>query len=77
MPNIHVDDAAEGALTVRKKIRYKTDKIVLYLSEPDLGHPDGLDILQRHWSCGPPPATRPPPGTGQMSLDTAVGGYVF
>lgn len=34
---------------MRKKIRYEPDRIVLDLSEPDLGHPDGLDILQRHY----------------------------
>lgn len=39
---------AEGALIMRKRIRY-VDGSVLNLSEPDLGHPDGLDILQRHY----------------------------
>jgi len=34
---------------VRRQIRYVPDDIVLDMSEPDLGHPDGLDILQRHY----------------------------
>jgi hypothetical protein len=34
---------------VRKQIRYVPDDIVIDLSEPDLGHPDALDILQRHY----------------------------
>lgn len=33
---------------MRRKIRYVPDNIELDLSEPDLGHPDGLKILQRH-----------------------------
>jgi len=40
---------AEGGLTVRKQIRYVPEDIVLDLSEPDLGHSDGLEILQRHY----------------------------
>ena len=34
---------------MRKKIRYVPEDIVLDLSEPDLGHPDGLEILQLHY----------------------------
>ena len=34
---------------MRKRIRYVPDDVVLNLSEPDLGHPDGLDILQHHY----------------------------
>ena len=34
---------------MRKKILYVLDHIVLDLSEPNLGHPNGLDILQRHY----------------------------
>jgi hypothetical protein len=34
---------------VREKIRYELEHIVLDLSEPDLGHPDALEILQRHY----------------------------
>jgi hypothetical protein len=34
---------------VRKKIRYVPEDIILDLSEPDLGHPGGLEILQRHY----------------------------
>jgi hypothetical protein len=34
---------------MRKQIRYVPDDIVLDLSEPDLGHPFGLDILQYHY----------------------------
>lgn len=34
---------------MRSKILYVPDNIVLDLSEPDLSHPDGLDILQRHY----------------------------
>lgn len=40
---------AGGGFTVRKQIRYGPEDIVLDLSEPDLGHPDGLEILQRHY----------------------------
>jgi hypothetical protein len=36
-------------LPVRRKIRYVPDDIELDLSEPDLGHEDGLDILQCHY----------------------------
>jgi hypothetical protein len=34
---------------VRRKIRYAPDDIELDLSEPDLGHENGLDILQHHY----------------------------
>jgi hypothetical protein len=34
---------------VQRQIRYVPDNIVLDLSKPDLAHPDGLDILQRHY----------------------------
>jgi hypothetical protein len=34
---------------VQRKIRYVADNIELDLAEPDLGHPDGLDILQHHY----------------------------
>jgi hypothetical protein len=37
---------------VRRKIRYVPGNIVLDLSEPDLGCPDGLDILQHHYRQG-------------------------
>jgi hypothetical protein len=40
---------AEDRLTVRRKIRYKTEGVVRDSSEPDLAHPDGLDRLQRHY----------------------------
>lgn len=34
---------------MRREIRYVPDDIVLDLAEADLGHPDGLDILERHY----------------------------
>ena len=34
---------------MREQIRYVPDGIVLDLSEPDTGHPDGLNILQYHY----------------------------
>ncbi len=37
---------------MRKKILYVPEGITLDLSEPDLGHPDGMAILQRHYRQG-------------------------
>lgn len=34
---------------MQRKIRHVPDNIELDLAEPDLGHPDGLDILQHHY----------------------------
>jgi hypothetical protein len=34
---------------MRNTIRYVPDGIELRLDEDDLGHPDGLDILQHHY----------------------------
>jgi hypothetical protein len=34
---------------VQRKIRYVPDNIELDLVKPDLGHRDGLDILQHHY----------------------------
>lgn len=34
---------------MRNTIRYVPDGIELHLDEDDLGHPDGLDILQHHY----------------------------
>ena len=34
---------------MRNTIRYVPGSIELHLDEDDLGHPDGLDILQHHY----------------------------
>ena len=34
---------------MQRRIRHVPDRIVLDLSRPDLGHPDGMDILLHHY----------------------------